>query len=79
MLDGERGFRFEVGDPNQLGNPQRDRTRKEIELLADLSRLEEQFRDLLNTTPSNMDGRSRATALTKLDELVMWAKKGIDA
>jgi hypothetical protein len=36
------------------------------------------MRDFLNAMPGDVDQRSKSAALTKLDELVMWAKRSID-
>ena len=42
-----------------------------------LDRIKDQAQDLLDTIESAEPGRERSLAITKLEETVMWAVKGI--
>ncbi len=79
MYQGHLGKRYYDHDPNQLGYTRRDRTAEEVIPMGRLIALERAMRDFLTDLPSDVDGRCKSTAITKLDELVLWAKKGIDA
>lgn len=80
MYDGHNGRRYPDTDPNQLGKPFRERNQREDEFHTELGVLEGKMRDLLTTFGKEEPGAGRevATALTKLDELVLWAKRGIN-
>lgn len=71
------GKRFE--DQNQIMEPNRDRTETEEVALNGLYDLECDAREFIQSLPEGIDPRSKAMALTKLDEMVMWLKRGIDA
>lgn len=73
------GLRHGYSDSSQLENPQRERTVAEMQYLSKLAEAEVNFRMFLSSLPPAVDGRCKAMSYTKLDELVMWAKKGIDA
>lgn len=79
MYAGYLGNRYHVDDPNQVGHPQRERTGEEQTLITGLAGLEVDVRLFLMSLPNDCDRRATATALTKLDELVMWAKRAIDS
>jgi hypothetical protein len=78
MYAGHLGTRHHADDPNQLGQPERERTGNEQALMVTLKQAEIDMRVLLLSIPNDGDPRATATALTKLDELVMWAKRSID-
>lgn len=81
MFQGDQGRRHEPDDTFQLRDPLRERTDGEHSLLSMLDFHACEVRDFINTAlgASSDDHRCRATALTKLDELVFWVKKGLDA
>jgi hypothetical protein len=79
MRDLAGSYRHEETDPNQLRAPERERDEREQAFITMLSAQEAQMRDFLGSFPhAACDGRAKSTALTKLDELVMWAKRAID-
>lgn len=77
MYQGHLGKRHGDHDHGQT-TPLRERTDYENVSLSKLTNVEYDIRTFI-TTLADVDGRCKATALTKLDEMVMWIKKGIDA
>jgi hypothetical protein len=78
MYNGHEGDRHNADDPNHLQPARRVRSNFETTLIEQLVVLEAGMRAFLSDLPIDTDQRSKAQALTKLDELVMWAKRGID-
>lgn len=78
MYSGHLGTRHDKDDPNHLGLPERPRTEEENQLISALAKQEIEMRVFLMSIPNDGDKRAAATALTKLDELVMWARRAID-
>jgi hypothetical protein len=75
---GHLGDRFHETDPNHLQKPLRVRTPMENTLIDGLSQIERHVRDFIVALPIDCDQQSKAAALKKLDELVMWTKRSID-
>lgn len=78
MFFGPLGNRHADNDPNHVIEPLRERTSSERTLMSMLWQRECEMRDFLAALPNDSDTRAKAVALSKLDELVMWAKRSID-
>lgn len=77
MYQGHLDTLHTPADPFHLLAEQRDRTADEKHYIANLHGGATAFKMLLDGLPSDVDGRAKAVALTKLDEFVMWAQKAI--
>jgi hypothetical protein len=78
MYNGHHGDRHNADDPNHLQPARRVRSELENRSIERLIELEAEVRAFLTALPLDTDQRSKAQALTKLDEMVLWAKRGID-
>ncbi len=78
MYSGWLGMRHSEGDVNHLYAPQRERTPREESLMLELAKRDESMREFITKMTNDVDRRCKEMALIKLDELVMWLRRGID-